>query len=148
MESSGLCCFVGDGGASLCVRGFGDSVQVQTLIANLLEEMCGENGFGHAPGGNEAAKLAVTERPGCIVSRPVVRKEPREHLKSWQACDPDASGPLRWLDVRVAGAVFEGGLSWRCRSAVGSGGGGGGGKEGLVPVGGVWDGGDVEGGGV
>ena len=32
--------------------------------------------------------------------------------------------------------------------AVGSGGGGGGGKEGLVPVGGVWDGGEVEVGGV
>ena len=43
----------------------------------------------------------MTERPRCIVSRTVVREELGEDLKSWQSCNPDASGPLRWLDVTV-----------------------------------------------
>ena len=43
MECACLCCFVGDGGAGFGVDGLGDSVEVQTLIANLLKEMCGEN---------------------------------------------------------------------------------------------------------
>ena len=101
VESSGLCCFVGNGGTGLGVHSFGDSVQVQTLIANLLKEMCGENGLGDTPRRNEAAELAVTERPGCIVRGPMVRKEPGEHLKSRQACDPDTSGPLGGLDVTL-----------------------------------------------
>ena len=36
VECSGLCCFVGDGGAGLCVHGLRDGVQVQALIADLL----------------------------------------------------------------------------------------------------------------
>ena len=63
MESSGLCGFVGNGGAGFGVHSLGDSVQVQTLITNLLKEMCGENGLGDTPRRNEAAELAVTERP-------------------------------------------------------------------------------------
>ena len=99
MESSGLCCFVKNGGTGLGVHSLNDSVQVQTLTANLLKEMCGENGLGDTRRRNEAAELAVTERPGCIVRCPMVRKEPGEHLKSRQACDPDTSGPLGGLDA-------------------------------------------------
>ena len=69
-----------DEGRVECARGFGveglsDSVQIETLIiANLLKEMGGENGLGNTPGGNEPAKLAVTERPGGKICSPMVRK--------------------------------------------------------------------------
>ena len=43
MECACLCSFVGDGGAGFGVDGLGDSVQAQTLIANLLKEMGSEN---------------------------------------------------------------------------------------------------------
>ena len=43
MECACLCSFVGYGGAGFGVDGLGDSVQVQTLIANLLKEMGSEN---------------------------------------------------------------------------------------------------------
>ena len=74
----------------------------RTLIANLLKEMCVvKTDSATLLVGMSRQNFAVTERPGCKVRRPVVRQKPREHLKSRQACDPDASGPLCWLDVAV-----------------------------------------------
>ena len=74
MECACLCGFVGDGGTGFDVDSFGDSVQVETLIADLLKEMGGEYGLGNTPRRNEPAKLAVTERPGSKVRCPMVRK--------------------------------------------------------------------------
>ena len=56
------------------MEGLSDSVQIETLIANLLKEMGRENGLGNTPRGNEPAKLAVTERPGGKICSPMVRK--------------------------------------------------------------------------
>ena len=74
VECACLCGFVGDSVAGFGVEGLSDSVQIETLIANLLKEMGRENGLGNTPRGNEPAKLAVTERPGGKICSPMVRK--------------------------------------------------------------------------
>ena len=63
--------------------------------------VCCEHRFGHASGWDEAAELAMTQGPRCVVSGSVVCEEPGEDVECWQAGNAGSAGPLRRLDVAV-----------------------------------------------
>ena len=65
VESPCLGGFAGDFGALFGVEGFGNAVQVQAFLPDLLEEVCDENRFRHTPGGNESGVFPVAESTGC-----------------------------------------------------------------------------------
>ena len=64
VESPCLGGFAGDFGALL---GFGNAVQVQAFLPDLLEEVCDEHRFRHTPGGDESSSCVfpVAEGAGC-----------------------------------------------------------------------------------
>ena len=71
VEGPCLGCFAGDVVALFGVKGFGDAVQVQAFLPDLLEEVCDKNGFCHTSGGDEACVLPMAESARCILSSAV-----------------------------------------------------------------------------
>ena len=107
VESPCLGCFAGDVVALFGVKGFGDAVQVQAFLPDLLEEVCDKNGFCHTSGGDEACVLPMAESACCILSSAVVRKLPGEDVERWKAGNSGLARPLGGLDCFVELVVVK-----------------------------------------
>ena len=107
VESPCLGCFAGDVGALFGVEGFGDAVQVQAFLPDLLEEVCDKNGFCHTSSGDEACILPMAEGACRILGSSMVCKLPGEDVECWEAGNSCFARPLGRLYCSVELVAVE-----------------------------------------